>query len=320
VAQDDRVSVTVGQTVTVDVTANDLGATPDRIAIIAGTEPAKGLAKVVGLSIEYTSEQPGTDSFSYESINAAGKTQAKVFIISTELAGDTLAALTANPELKPVASAMGESCKLTVLSGKSISPEQADLVSQCHALIVGKSGIDNILEAIRNEEVLAVGDAVQEHDTAIKGNLLSRLDAVRGGKSRGFTASQFAMQIGDVTLAGDFNFAENKISPYLGIAYGRAFIAADRKITSRFAAFGTVGQSFAVNSDVAEKNQGSIQFGFTAVEQDSYKCNIRSFSVVHKQQIGRNCHSGRTCISFLGTEDLRVRGKGTGAAHFFQRW
>jgi hypothetical protein len=99
-------------------------------------------------------------------------------------------------------------------------------------------------------------------------------------------------------LAYDFNFAENKISPYLGIAYDRAFIAADRKITSRFAAVGTVGQSFSVNSDVAEKNQGSIQFGFTAVEQDSYSATFEASQSFISRRLGATAIRGELVFRF----------------------
>ena len=73
VAAADSARVTVGQSVDIDVLANDSDPEGDPITLVDVGEPAVGTAKIVGQAIRYTAEAgaSGTDSFTYE-IEAEG--------------------------------------------------------------------------------------------------------------------------------------------------------------------------------------------------------------------------------------------------------
>lgn len=205
VAQPDSVIATINTTTRIDVLANDLGPKPDRLSIEPGNGPQNGKAVVTGNLIEYTPNAVGSDSFIYTVEGGGQRTSAKVSITISDVSGEALAKGTDNPLLKPVAFAMGESCKQIQQGGGPRSADQADLVAMCSALIkdIGAAGaIDAALDAIRNEEVLAAGDAAMQHDRATQGNIMGRLDAIRGGGGRGLTFSQFTLQLDDASLPG----------------------------------------------------------------------------------------------------------------------
>jgi len=73
VAADDSAQATVGQSVDIDVLANDFDPEGDSITLIGVGEPAFGTVQIVGDQIRYTANAlgSGTDSFSYE-IEAEG--------------------------------------------------------------------------------------------------------------------------------------------------------------------------------------------------------------------------------------------------------
>ena len=205
VAQDDGpVLATIGQVLTIDVLANDQGATATAGLNILTAQPmAHGTAVVATRKIEYTPKSVGTDILQYQltSAGSAITTTAKVTITVTNISGNALAAQTNNPELKPVAFALGDSCNKILGKSAPGTADQADLVAVCNALITA-AGIDGSLDSIRNEEVLAAGDAAMQHDRNTQGNILGRLDAARGGGGRGLTFSQFALQIDGQSLPG----------------------------------------------------------------------------------------------------------------------
>jgi hypothetical protein len=170
VAQDDGpVLATIGEVLTIDALANDYTALPPaalplRFEILTPQPTALGNAGIVGNKIEYTpASAVGRDVIEYRIANAANVgTTARITINITDISGDKVAGLTNNPEFKPVARALGDSCNSILAAG---GPADNDLVKICNALIdAGAGTVDGSLDSLRNEEMLATGDAAQQHD------------------------------------------------------------------------------------------------------------------------------------------------------------
>lgn len=65
VAVDDSASTSAGAPVTIDVLANDTDADGDALSITGVTQPAAGVAEIVGTGVRYTPSGAGTQTFSY---------------------------------------------------------------------------------------------------------------------------------------------------------------------------------------------------------------------------------------------------------------
>ena len=197
-------NVTVGETIKLPVLANDRGPQPFGDFKIV-TAPQLGSAKFVGDQISYKAITAGTDVFEYQVTGGGVTTKASVTVQVGKVSGSILAAATSNPQLKPVARALGDTCRDIERSPDAKSADQVDLASICNALASAagtKGAIDTALDQIRNEETLVAGDVVMQQDRASGGNILGRLDAVRGGQRRGLSFNQFTLQIDDNTLSG----------------------------------------------------------------------------------------------------------------------
>ncbi len=198
-------TVTVGETVLLPVLENDRGPKPTSFAI--KTAPTLGTAAFVGEQISYTAVTASDqlDTFEYEVTGGGVTTSATVTVRVGKVSGAILAAATNNPQLKPVALALGDTCRSIERSTSAATADQSDLVAICNGLADQAStvgAIDAALDEIRNEEVLVAGDAAVQQDWAAAGNLLGRLDAIRGGRGRGLNFGQFNLQIDDNTLSG----------------------------------------------------------------------------------------------------------------------
>ena len=199
-------SAVIGEPIKLPVLDNDRGQRPFTSFSIITPQPTPfGTAKFVGNDIVYTASAVGTDIFEYQITGGGVTTSAKVTVRIGKVSGAILAAATLNPQLKPVATALGDTCKNISARSGIKTDNQNDLTSICDQLAdqaVTKGAIDTALDQIRNEEVLAVGDVVMQHDRLAQSNIFGRLDAIRGGKARGFSFSQFNIQIDDATLPG----------------------------------------------------------------------------------------------------------------------
>lgn len=195
----------LGETITLPVLKNDRGPKPfDSFGIVAAKGPQLGTAQFVNSQIVYSANKVGRDIFSYEVTGGGTTTEATVTVNVSRVSGDLLASATLNPELKPVARALGDTCRDLNQSGGN-SDDQNDLAAICDTLAeqAGSPGsIDRALDQIRNEETLAAGDITMQQDRASAGNLLGRLDAVRGGEGRGLSFGQFALQVDGQTMSG----------------------------------------------------------------------------------------------------------------------
>ncbi len=198
--------VIIGETITLPVQANDRGPKPfTGFQLVAASLPQHGSAQIAGQDITYQAISEGLDVFKYEVIGGGVTTEATVTVRVGKVSGAVLEAATNNPLLKPVARALGDTCRDINRSGSAQTDAQTDLVGICNALVDQAStpgAIDQALDQIRNEEALVVGDAVQQHDRASANNIMGRLDSIRNGKGRGLNFSQFGLQIDETTISG----------------------------------------------------------------------------------------------------------------------
>ncbi len=74
VALDDTATTTAGMSVTIDVLANDSDADGDALNIVSVTQPATGLAEIIGSGVRYTPAGAGTQGFSYTASDGHGGT------------------------------------------------------------------------------------------------------------------------------------------------------------------------------------------------------------------------------------------------------
>ena len=196
----------IGEPIRLPVLDNDRGQRPfTGFSIITPQPTPFGTAKFVGNNIVYTASAVGTDIFEYQVTGGGVTTSAKVTVIIGKVSGAVLAAATSNPELKPVATALGDTCKNIAAASGTKTDNQNDLMTICNQLAdqaATKGAIDTALDQIRNEEVLAVGHVVMQDDRVEQSNIFGRLDAIRGGKGRGLSFSQFNMQIDDASIPG----------------------------------------------------------------------------------------------------------------------
>jgi hypothetical protein len=107
--------------------------------------------------------------------------------------------------LKPVAKSLGDTCRNLEQSTGDKTNDQEDLLTICNDLATDANNggtLDQTMDQMRNEEALVAGDAAMQHDQAAAGNILGRLDAIRGGKGRGMNFSQFNLQVDDTVISG----------------------------------------------------------------------------------------------------------------------
>jgi len=90
VAVDDSARVSIGQSVDIDVLANDTDPEGDSIVLVGVGEPARGTAAIAGQVIRYTAagSGPGTDTFSYE-IEADGGRATGTVVVEIEAPAPT---------------------------------------------------------------------------------------------------------------------------------------------------------------------------------------------------------------------------------------
>lgn len=273
VAVDDRFFATVDGSETVLGVKDNDRIPPGLLPTIAIVQPpTKGTARLSPdrEKIIYEATDLGTDTFTYELRTGANFTIATVTVSNGNVSGNLLANATLSKELKPVAQALGDTCQMLDRSAGIKTIDQEDLLAICNGLADDAQGgatLDQAMDQVRNEETLVAGDAAMQHDQAAAGNILGRLDAVRGGKGRGMNFSQFNLQVDDTVISGalvDATLAktakEDQFAKKVDLPWG-VFVAGTMSVATqdnseREAGFDmggvmlTAGIDYALNDDV----------------------------------------------------------------------
>ena len=223
VAVPDTVSATSNQPLTIDVIANDLGNRPLTVAITV--PPNGGTAEVIGgTQIRYTPPASAANAVSlrYRATNALGSSETEVTIQVRAISGEALENGTDDPALKPIARALGDGCSAIAASGGAASADQRDLLNVCNLIasdVAGGADIDGALDAIRNEELLAVQQIAMANGRSMRGAIFDRLRNTSGGARRGVDISGISVGFGEQSIsAGDFQ----EITDYLTGTNGSA--------------------------------------------------------------------------------------------------
>lgn len=263
VAVPDKVSAVASQPTVIDVTANDLGNRPLTVAITV--PPNQGTAEVVGgTQIRFTPPDglSGTVQLRYRVSNALGGSETNVAIQSRAISGEALENGTDDPALKPIARALGDSCSAILAGGGAASVDQRDLLEVCNLIasdVSGGADIDDALDAIRNEELLAVQEIAMANGRSMRGAVFDRLRDARNGPRRRVDISGINVGMGDQSIsAGDFQ----EIIDYLA--------------QSGNAAGAVTSSAGAVNGFIS----GDVVFGERDDTRNESGYDLRSYSIV----------------------------------------
>jgi uncharacterized protein with beta-barrel porin domain len=203
VAVGDAARVVAGQSVLVDVAANDGGARPLTVSIV--TPPSRGTAAVEPGGIRYQAPDgfTGNVEIMYRAANAIGASNAVLAITVSSVDGAVLEAGTRDPELKRVARAMGDTCAAINTAG-AVSANQADLAGICEQLAIDVADgqdISSALSAIRNEEMFAAGEVMSVAGRLAGRQIFDRLDRPLAS-SNGVDVSGVTLAYGEQSLSG----------------------------------------------------------------------------------------------------------------------
>lgn len=299
-------SVVIGEPANFPVQDNDRGIKPFTAFSIITPQPSQfGTAKIVGNQIAYTAAAAGTDVFQYQITGGGVTTSTTVTVNVGKVSGAILAAATSNPALKPVAAALGDTCKMMAASPSVKNADQVDLASICNQLADQahtQGAIDTALSQIQNTQVLAAGDAVMEHERLADSDIFGRLDAIRGGKGRGLNFSQFSMQIDGTTLPGSLIDATIHKAGWDGAVDGKTYLP--------------WGAFFAGSIAVVTQDSSASRAGFT-LAGGTITTGI-DYAISDKSLIGIALTSGQTMTSFGSNGNLTASSTQLAAYGSFQ--
>ncbi len=270
-AVDDRVNAASEQVIAIPILANDRGGEPDTVTI--SVSPAAGSAFVnAAREIEFTAP-PGFEgriTMAYLSANSFGQTAATVTVNVAVVDGGAFEDMTDDPSLKPVALALGQSCDILIGSATPVRGDQKDLVDVCTAISAesGAGGnVDGAFIAIRNEEMLAVGEIARTVGRSMKSTIFDRINSSWGGAGRGVNVGDVRVNFGDQTVSSEYldsvvqhlaqgdgaGFFSNPDLSAFGLFLSGEITLADRSTTSRQSGYDL--QSVSV--------QGGVDYAFT---------------------------------------------------------
>lgn len=214
IAVNDSVTAVSGRETVIDVLANDdnvrRSGTGATVVTITSSPDADSIGSLAlsGQSITFTPVEGfnGTTSFTYRAENPTatgsfGSTATVTLAVST-IGGTIISDQVTDPELLKVAQAFEQSC--VIVSGFSLSdPESQSFLDVCTNLTVAASNGEDLtqaMQALRNEEALAVVDATATVARGLGRVVERRLTQIRDGAARGFNTSGVTLRIGDQTL------------------------------------------------------------------------------------------------------------------------